>query len=253
MSSYILALDQGTTSCRSALVNHHGDICHIAQREFTQHFPKPGWVEHDAEEIWLAQMQTIQDVLRHGQDIAAIGITNQRETTLLWDRQTGQPLSRAIVWQDRRTTGMCERLRADGHELMIRQRTGLVVDAYFSGTKIAWLLDHLEGARERAERGELCFGTMDSWLVWQLTKGEVHITDATNASRTMLYNLHTGDWDADLCALLRVPMAILPTITESSGIQAKAQISENLRIPIAGIPAPKSAWRKTPTARAASC
>lgn len=235
MSSYILALDQGTTSCRSALVNHHGDICHIAQREFTQHFPKPGWVEHDAEEIWLAQMQTIQDVLRHGQDIAAIGITNQRETTLLWDRQTGQPLSRAIVWQDRRTTGMCERLRADGHELMIRQRTGLVVDAYFSGTKIAWLLDHLEGARERAERGELCFGTMDSWLVWQLTKGEVHITDATNASRTMLYNLHTGDWDADLCALLRVPMAILPTITESSGIQAEAQISENLRIPIAGI------------------
>lgn len=235
MSSYILALDQGTTSCRSALVDSNGDICHIAQREFTQHFPKPGWVEHDGMEIWLAQKQTIEEVMQHGREIAAIGITNQRETTLLWDRQTGEPIGRAIVWQDRRTAAACERLKAGGHEPMIRERTGLVVDAYFSGTKIAWLLDHIEGARERAERGELCFGTMDSWLVWQLTKGAVHITDATNASRTMLYNLHTGDWDPELCALLGVPMAMLPTITDSSGIMAEVEIAKNLRIPIAGI------------------
>jgi glycerol kinase len=223
MMTYILALDQGTTSSRAIVFDAHSNRIQTAQNEFTQHFPQPGWVEHDALEIWQVQLDAINTVLAQSvsiQDIAAIAITNQRETTVLWDRNTGQPVARTIVWQDRRTVEHCDALRQQGHEALIQEKTGLVLDAYFSGTKLAWLLDHLPGARARAERGELAFGTIDSWLVWNLTKGQTHVTDVSNASRTMLFNLRTLAWDDELLALLKIPRSLLPTVVPSSGIVA---------------------------------
>ncbi|MCX8097674.1 MAG: glycerol kinase GlpK [Casimicrobiaceae bacterium] len=218
---YVLALDQGTTSSRAILFDRAGSLCAVAQKEFRQYFPEPGWVEHDATEIWDSQAEVLDAVLKRAgaspRDVAAIGITNQRETTVLWDRATGKPLARAIVWQDRRTAPQCDRLRAEGHSERIRAKTGLLLDAYFSGTKLAWLLDHLPAARERAERGELAFGTIDSWLVWNLTGGRVHATDPSNASRTLLFNLHTNAWDEELLTLFRVPRGVLPEVRPSSG------------------------------------
>jgi glycerol kinase len=221
--THILALDQGTTSSRAILFNAQGKAVHSAQHEFKQIFPQPGWVEHDALEIWQTQLQVMQHVLAEtspDQAIAAIAITNQRETTVLWDRKTGQPLANAIVWQDRRTVERCEALRQQGHQTLIQEKTGLVLDAYFSGTKLAWLLDNIPGARARAERGELAFGTIDSWLVWNLTKGQAHVTDPSNASRTLLFNLRTLTWDDELLALLKIPRALLPEVVPSSGIVA---------------------------------
>ena len=219
MSRWILALDQGTTSSRSILFDHDGNVVATAQREFTQHFPQSGWVEHDAREIWSSQLATLEEVLRVSAakpgDIVALGITNQRETTVLWDRTTGEPVAPAIVWQDRRTADTCTSLRAAGHEAEVTRRTGLLLDPYFSGTKLAWLLEHVPGARARAERGELCFGTVDSWLAWKLTGGRHHITDVTNASRTLLLNL-AGDWDEGMLQLLRIPRAVLPRVLPSS-------------------------------------
>ena len=216
----VLALDQGTTSSRALLFDRAGRIRAGAQREFQQHFPQPGWVEHDAEEIWRSQLDAISEVMKNARvdasAIAAIGITNQRETTLLWDRATGAPLHRAIVWQDRRTAALCEQLRASGHEAMVSARTGLLLDPYFSATKLRWLLDHIPGARERARRGELAFGTIDTWLVWKLTGGRLHVTDASNASRTLLYDVHRGAWDEQLLALFDVPREVLPTVGNSS-------------------------------------
>ncbi|GAA5512793.1 glycerol kinase [Deinococcus carri] len=240
MTQYILALDQGTTSSRAIVFDQGGNIRSVAQKEFRQYFPRPGWVEHDASEIWSTQSGVAQEAitragLRAG-DIAAIGITNQRETVVVWDRQTGQPIHHAIVWQDRRTAGFCDSLRAQGLEATFQQKTGLIIDAYFSGTKVRWLLDNVEGARERAEKGELAFGTIDSWLVYNLTGGELHITDATNASRTLLYNIHTGDWDDELLQILGVPRALLPEVRNSSEVYGET--AEGLlgsRIPIAGI------------------
>src|SRR5688572_2672069 len=216
MSRYILALDQGTTSSRSILFDRLGNIVALAQREFPQYFPQSGWVEHDAREIWATQAATIDEVLAKAQttsaDLAAVGISNQRETTVLWDRKTGEPVARAIVWQDRRTAEECTRLQAAGYEPEFTQRTGLIFDAYFSGTKLAWLLDHVPGARQRAERGELAFGTVDTWLLWQLTGGRVHATDVSNASRTLLLDLRTGNWDPELLRLLRIPPEVLPAV-----------------------------------------
>ncbi|MEW6420229.1 MAG: glycerol kinase GlpK, partial [Deinococcota bacterium] len=240
MSQYILALDQGTTSSRAIVFDREGNIRSVAQKEFRQIFPRPGWVEHDALEIWSTQSGVAQEAitragLRAG-DIAAIGITNQRETVVVWDRQTGQPIHHAIVWQDRRTAAFCDGLRAQGLEATFQQKTGLVIDAYFSGTKVRWILDNVPGARERAERGELAFGTVDSWLVYNLTGGALHITDATNASRTLLYNIHTGNWDDELLSLLDVPRAILPQVRASSEVYGET--AEGLlgsRVPIAGI------------------
>ncbi len=239
-ASVLLALDQGTTSSRAILFDRQGRLLAVEQREFTQHFPQPGWVEHDAEEIWHSQLAVAQAVLRRQglgpRDVAAIGITNQRETTVLWDRATGQPLAPAIVWQDRRTTGACDVLRAAGLEPDIQQRTGLVLDAYFSATKLAWLLDHLPGARARAERGELAFGTVDSWLIWRLTGGRVHATDPSNASRTLLFNLHTLDWDDALLERFRVPRALLPEVRPSSGDFGACDAAHfGGPIPIAGV------------------
>lgn len=237
--AHILALDQGTTSSRAVLFDGYGNSFHAAQSEFTQHFPQPGWVEHDALEIWQVQLSAIHTVLAQSisiKDIAAIAITNQRETTVLWDRKTGQPLANAIVWQDRRTVEHCEALRQQGHQALIQEKTGLVLDAYFSGTKLAWLLDNIPGARARAERGELAFGTVDSWLVWNLTKGRAHVTDPSNASRTLLFNLRTLAWDDELLALLRIPRALLPEVVPSSGIVAHTDPSLFGRaIPIASL------------------
>ena len=218
---HVLALDQGTTSSRALLFDDAGRVAASAQREFTQHFPQPGWVEHDAGEIWETQLACAREALARAgvapSDVAAIGITNQRETTVVWDRATGEPVARAIVWQDRRTADVCDRLRADGHEDAVRARTGLVLDPYFSGTKLAWLLDHVEGARDRAEAGELAFGTVDAWLLWKLTGGRVHATDVTNASRTLLFDIHRLDWSDAQLDLLRVPRAVLPDVRPSSG------------------------------------
>lgn len=237
--THILALDQGTTSSRAILFDAHGRAVHRAQCEFRQLFPQPGWVEHDALEIWQTQLQVIKQVLADcspNQFIAAIAITNQRETTVLWDRQTGQPLANAIVWQDRRTVEHCDALRQHGHQALIQEKTGLVLDAYFSGTKLAWLLDNIPDARARAERGELAFGTIDSWLVWNLTKGQTHVTDPSNASRTLLFNLRTLAWDDELLALLKIPRALLPTVVPSSGIVAHSDPTLFGRaIPIASI------------------
>ncbi len=219
---YILALDQGTTSSRAILFDHGGTIISSAQQEFRQHFPQPGWVEHDALEIWKTQSavmaQAIGKANAASADIAAIGITNQRETTVLWDRATGQPLANAIVWQDRRTAAFCDELKAAGKGALIQQKTGLVLDAYFSGTKLKWLLDNTPGARQRAENGELAFGTIDSWLIWNLTGGKVHATDPSNASRTLLFNIHSNDWDDELLTLFSIPRAVLPSVQPSSGV-----------------------------------
>ena len=222
MTKYILALDQGTTSSRAMLMTEDGRVHGIAQRPFQQFFPKPGWVEHDPLEIWSSQAGVMGEVLARvgvtASSIAAVGITNQRETTILWDRNSGEPVHNAIVWQDRRTSGFCDELRRQGHEELIQKKTGLVIDAYFSGSKLRWLLDNVQGVRERAERGELAFGTVDSWLIWKLTEGAVHATDITNASRTMLFNIHTHQWDEDLLQLLQIPASLLPTVVDSSQV-----------------------------------
>jgi glycerol kinase len=235
---YLLAIDQGTTSSRTLVFDATGTAIATAQREFQQHYPQPGWVEHDPEEIWATQAATMTEALARAglrpADIAAIGITNQRETTLVWDRATGKPIAPAIVWQDRRTAAFCETLRAAGHEPLITEKTGLVLDAYFSASKLRWLLDHVPGARARAERGELAFGTIDAWLVWQLTGGRLHLTDASNASRTLLVNLATGDWDDELLALFEVPRALLPEIRDSSALYGHAS-AVLPGVPIAGI------------------
>ena len=219
---HILALDQGTTSSRAILFDQGGVIGGVAQKEFTQIFPQAGWVEHDPQEIWQSQLEAARTALANAgitaADIAAIGITNQRETAVLWDRRTGRPVHNAIVWQDRRTAGFCDGLKRAGHRELIRNKTGLVIDAYFSGSKLRWLLDHVPGARERAARGELAFGTVDSWLLWNLTGSALHLTDASNASRTMLFNLHTGKWDDELLRLLDVPREVLPAVRSSSEI-----------------------------------
>ena len=218
MSDYVLAIDQGTTSSRAILFDKGYAIAAVAQQEFTQHFPNSGWVEHDAIEIWDSVVATCRSAMEKAgataADIAAIGITNQRETVVIWDRATGQPIHNAIVWQDRRTADVCDRLKQDGYESAVTAKTGLVLDPYFSATKAAWLLDHVDGARKRAAAGELAFGTMDSFLLWRLTEGQVHATDATNASRTQLYNIHQGVWDEALCDLFQVPQAILPEVRD---------------------------------------
>ncbi|MBE3556833.1 MAG: glycerol kinase GlpK [Firmicutes bacterium] len=237
---HILALDQGTTSSRAILFDDSGTIVAIKQQEFQQLYPQPGWVEHDPNEIWQTQITTAQEVLKdagiRAAQVAAIGITNQRETTLLWDRQTGEPLANAIVWQDRRAASLCDRLRSEGRESLIQQKTGLVIDAYFSGTKLAWLLDHIAEARERAQQGELCFGTVDSWLLFNLTGGKVHATDVTNASRTMLYNIHEMQWDHELLELLHIPPEVLPQVRPSSGTFGETKTSLfGVAIPICGI------------------
>ena len=236
MGKFILALDQGTTSSRAILFDRDGAIAGIAQQEFAQHFPHPGWVEHDADEIWQSQLAVARQVLQEkgltAKDVAAIGITNQRETTVLWDRKTGEPIAHAIVWQDRRTASICDTLRDAGKADVIQQKTGLVLDAYFSCTKVQWLLDNVKGARDRAERGELAFGTIDSWLVFKLSKR--HVTDPSNASRTMLFNIHTQQWDDELLALLNVPASLLPEVVPSSGVVAETDVL-GASIPIAGI------------------
>ncbi len=213
---FILSLDQGTTSSRALLFDHDGTVRSVAQREFQQIFPQPGWVEHDPEEIAASQIAVALEALAKAKaqpkDVAAIGITNQRETTLVWDRVTGKAICNAIVWQDRRTSAFCEDLKSQGHEKLIQQRTGLLIDAYFSASKISWILDHVPNARALAESGRLAFGTVDTWLVWKLTGGKFHITDASNASRTMLFNLHSGSWDNDLLELFRIPASMLPAV-----------------------------------------
>ena len=240
MSKYILALDQGTSSSRAIVFDHEGNILSTAQQEFTQHFPQPGWVEHDPMEIWSSEAAVIAEAISRigigGKDIAAIGITNQRETTIVWDAETGAPVHNAIVWQDRRTSAFCDELKARGLVDKIREKTGLIIDAYFSGTKIKWILDNVPGARERAEAGKLRFGTVDSWLVWQLTKGEVHVTDVSNASRTMLFNINTLEWDQELLELLGVPRSMMPRVCSSSEVygHTKTTIFAH-EVPIAGI------------------
>lgn len=240
MKKYILALDQGTTSSRAIVFDHDGKICSVAQKEFTQYFPKPGWVEHNPNEIWSSQASVIAESISaidiNGLDIAGIGITNQRETTIVWDVDTDEPIYNAIVWQDRRTADYCDKLRAEGLIDTIREKTGLIIDAYFSGTKIKWILDNVPGARQRAEQGKLRFGNVDSWLVWRLTRGEVHVTDVTNASRTMLFNINTLKWDADLLKLLDIPVSMLPEVKSSSEVygHTKTTIFAH-EVPISGI------------------
>lgn len=240
-NNYILALDQGTTSCRAILFNHKSEVIGVAQKEFTQIYPKPGWVEHDAEEIWSIQYGVMAELLaRTGvtpEKIAGIGITNQRETTVVWDKVTGKPIHPAIVWQCRRTTEIVESLKARGWEAKIRSITGLVLDAYFSGTKVQWILNQVEGAREKAERGELLFGTIDTWLVWKLTQGKVHVTDYSNASRTLLYNIHTLEWSEEILAELKIPKRMLPEVKPSSWVYGQAEIDlfGSRGVPISGI------------------
>ena len=222
MEKFILALDQGTSSSRAIVFDHGGNIRSVAQKEFTQHFPQPGWVEHDPREIWSSEAAVIAEAITSigigGKDIAAIGITNQRETTLVWDAATGEPVYNAIVWQDRRTGEYCDSLKAKGLTDSIRKKTGLIIDAYFSATKIRWILENVPGARARAEAGELRFGTVDSWLVWNLTKGEVHVTDVSNASRTMLFNINTLEWDDELLELFGIPRSMMPKVCSSSEV-----------------------------------
>ena len=229
MGKYIMALDAGTTSNRCILFDQKGQIVSLAQKEFTQRFPKPGWVEHDADEIWSTQLgvavEAMSKIGAEATDIAAIGITNQRETVIVWDKKTGEPVCNAIVWQCRRTAGFCDKLIAEGLEDMIRRKTGLKIDAYFSATKIKWILDHVEGARQRAERGELLFGTVETWLIWKLTKGKVHVTDYSNASRTMLFNINTLQWDEDILKLLDIPVTMLPEVKPSSCIYGESDPS----------------------------
>ena len=234
---FVLALDQGTTSSRAILYDHSGTPVANAQKEFRQQFPQPGWVEHDATEIWASQHEVMLGAIAKASakpdEIAAIGITNQRETTVVWDRTTGKPIANAIVWQDRRTAGLCDELKAAGKAGLIQQKTGLVLDAYFSGTKLKWLLDNVPGARKRAENGELCFGTIDTWLIWNLTGGKTHATDPSNASRTLLFNIQTNRWDDELLALLNIPRAALPEVRPSSGAFGEALI-DGVAVPIAG-------------------
>lgn len=239
MGKYIMALDAGTTSNRCILFNQKGEICSVAQKEFTQYFPKPGWVEHDADEIWSCQLGVAVEAMNKigagAADIAAIGITNQRETVIVWDKNTGEPIYHAIVWQCRRTAEYCDTLKARGLTEFFRQRTGLIIDAYFSGTKIRWILDHVEGARERAENGELLFGTVETWLIWKLTKGRVHVTDYSNASRTLLFNINTLTWDQEILDLLEIPRAMLPEAKPSSCIYGVTDASYfGGEIPIGG-------------------
>jgi glycerol kinase len=237
---YVLALDEGTTSARAVIFDHDGAVRAIAQREFEQIFPRAGWVEHDPETIWTAQRDVAAEVLTRAGlkpgDIVAAGITNQRETTIVWDRATGTAIHNAIVWQDRRTAPFCDRLRADGSEAMIQERTGLLCDAYFSGSKVAWILDNVPGARTKAEAGKLALGTVDSWLIWKLTGGKKHVTDATNACRTMLFNIHTGRWDEDILRLLKVPPSLLPEVRSSSEVYGEIDGALGLgQLPVAGI------------------
>ncbi len=235
----ILALDQGTTSSRCILFNEKGAVLGIAQREFKQYYPQPGWVEHDAPEIWESQFATLAEVLTRArldpQEVAAIGITNQRETTVVWNRSTGEPIAPAIVWQDRRTAGYCDELRRQGKAPLLQEKTGLVLDAYFSATKLKWILDRVPGAREQAAAGKLAFGTIDSWLIYKLTKGEVHATDVSNASRTLLFNIHTLQWDPELLELFDIPASVLPSVKPSSGIIGDCTVIPGVRIPIAGV------------------
>lgn len=240
MSTYILALDQGTTSSRAIIFDRSGSIVSVAQKEFKQIFPKPGWVEHDPNEIWSTQLGVAAEAISKAglniENIAAIGITNQRETTVVWERATGKPVYNAIVWQDRRTASFCDELKAKGIDKLIQQKTGLIIDAYFSGTKVKWILDNVEGAREKANKGELCFGTIDSWLLWNLTKGKIHATDVSNASRTLLFNIHTLQWDGELEKIFDIPGNMLPQIRSSSEVYGETQnILTAHRIPIAGI------------------
>jgi len=236
----ILALDQGTTSSRAILFNHSGTIIAVAQKEFEQIYPKPGWVEHDAEEIWSSQFSVMAEVLAKSNlktnDIAAIGITNQRETTIVWDRESGKPIYNAIVWQDRRTADYCDSLKAAGHSNLIQRKTGLIIDAYFSATKLKWILDTIPGARAKAAKGELAFGTVDSWLAWKLSGGKIHITDVSNASRTMLLNIETCEWDEELLKLFDIPSSVLPEVKPSSKIYGVTEaVVKHANIPIAGI------------------
>lgn len=240
MEQYILALDQGTTSSRAIVFDHYGQIRSVAQKEFTQIFPQPGWVEHDPNEIWSSQAGVAAEATAkmgiNGTNIKAIGITNQRETTIVWDRTTGEPVYNAIVWQDRRTAAFCDQLKNDGHADMIRAKTGLVIDAYFSGSKIRWILDNVPGARAKAEAGELAFGTVDSWLVWKFTRGRIHATDVTNACRTMLFNIRTLEWDQELLKIFDIPASMLPEVKQSSEIYGEtATTIFASKIPIAGI------------------
>ncbi len=228
MPKYILALDQGTTSSRAMLFDHAGNVCAASQQEFKQHYPQPGWVEHDAQEIWQSQRAVSEKVLESAkacaEDVFAIGITNQRETVVIWDRATGKPIHHAIVWQCRRTAAMCDRIRAEGFDKTLREKTGLVTDAYFSGTKIAWLLENVPGARERAERGELACGTIDAWLIWNLTRGRSHVTDVSNASRTLLFNLQSLGWDDEILRYFRIPRSLLPEVKSSSEVMGETEL-----------------------------
>ncbi|HMR93402.1 MAG TPA: FGGY family carbohydrate kinase, partial [Chitinophagaceae bacterium] len=239
MARFILSLDQGTTSSRAIIFDKQGNSIATAQKEFTQIFPEPGWVEHDANEIWSTQLGVVTEVVAKAGltigDIAAIGITNQRETTVVWDRDTHLPVCNAIVWQDRRTAAYCDKLKKEGWSEKIKAKTGLVTDAYFSGTKVKWILDNVEGARDKAQRGELCFGTIDSWLLFKLTNGKVHATDVSNASRTMLYNIHEQKWDEELLALLGIPDNMLPEVRSSSEVygHTDAQVT-GASIPVSG-------------------
>ena len=239
-SHYILALDQGTTSSRSMVFDNQGNVISVAQKEFKQIYPQPGWVEHDAEEIWSTQFGTMAEAVAKAnitmKQIAGIGITNQRETTIVWEKSTGKPICNAIVWQDRRTAAFCDKLKADGLSEIINQKTGLVIDAYFSASKLKWILDNVAGARKKAENGELAFGTVDSWLIWKMTGGEIHVTDVTNASRTMLLDIHTAEWDDELLKIFSVPRSMLPEVKPSSKIYGvTGNIIPDSRLPIAGI------------------
>lgn len=238
MRDYVIAIDQGTSSSRAIVFDRNGNPVAVSQKEFTQYFPKPGMVEHDPMEIWATECAVMAEAMTskrlRGSDIAAIGITNQRETTIVWDATTGRPISNAIVWQDRRTSDYCSSLKAAGLTDKIREKTGLIIDAYFSGTKIKWMLDNVPGARERAERGELRFGTVDSWLVWNLTDGKIHITDVTNASRTMLFNINTLEWDAELLELLDIPVSMMPQVRSSSEVYGHTMLM-GAEVPVAGI------------------
>lgn len=268
MKKYILSLDAGTTSSRAILFNHDSEIVSVAQREFTQIYPKAGWVEHDAMEIWTTQSGVVTETLAMvgatADNIAAIGITNQRETTVVWDRKTGEPVYNAIVWQCRRTAAFCDALKGRGLEDYVRENTGLVIDAYFSGTKINWILNNVEGARARAEKGELAFGTIDTWLIWKLTNGKVHVTDYSNASRTMAFNIKTLKWDEKMLKELDIPASMLPDVRPSSEIYGTTQPYSAVKSPLPALPetnrplsldkhALNLAWLKTPMAPAASC
>lgn len=240
MKKYVLALDQGTTSSRAIIFNKHGEIVNMAQRDFTQHFPQPGWVEHNPQAIWSTQLSVMTEVLSKVNikpcEIACVGITNQRETTMVWERETGEPIHRAIVWQDRRTSRFCDEIKQKYGEI-IRSKTGLAIDAYFSASKIRWILDNVAGAREKAERGELCFGTVDTWLVWKLTEGKTFITDPSNASRTMLFNIHTMQWDDELLEIFDIPRSMMPEVKDSSEVYGtvSTRFFPDSEVPIAGI------------------